>query len=184
MDKDFGVKTWMYPLPVLIVAAYDEEGRPNAMNAAWGCIYNDDLVHICLSRGHKTTANILASKAFTLSFGTRDQLAACDYVGITSGNKEADKIARAGWTTRPSSHVNAPVINELRMRMECELVSADGEQIVGRIVNVSADESVLGPDGLVDYRKLDPVTYDPVHMRYIALGEEAGKAFSAGKEVR
>ena len=158
MRKNFGVKTWLYPMPVLIVAAYDAAGVPNAMNAAWGGIYTDDMVGICLSEGHKTTKNILERKAFTVSIGTAGQLAACDYVGIASGNKVADKFSKAGFTARKAEFVDAPLIEELPLALECELVSYDIESnhMVGRIVNVSADESVLGEDGLVDVDLLHP----------------------------
>lgn len=172
-------------MPVLIVAAYDAEGRPNAMNAAWGGVFTDDHIGICISEGHKTTKNILATKAFTVSVATVEQLAACDYVGIVSGNKEADKVAKAGFTTSHSEVVNAPIINELPMTLECEMVSYDTESnhLVGRIVNVSADERIL-TDGKIDYRKLRPITYDPISHHYIELGDVVGNAFADGKRLK
>ena len=112
-------------MPVLIVAAYDEQGVPNAMNAAWGGIFTDEHIGICISEGHKTTKNILATKAFTVSMATVEQIAACDYVGIVSGNKEADKFAKAGFTAVRSEVVNAPIIAQLPMTLECEVVSYD-----------------------------------------------------------
>ena len=185
MRKDFGSKTWLYPMPVLIVAAYDSEGKPNAMTAAWGGIYTDDKVGICISEGHKTTRNILASKAFTVSMATAKVVAACDYIGITSGNKVPDKLERAGFHTVPSKHVNAPVIEELPMTMECEFVSYDEESnfLVGRIINISAEESIL-TDERIDIDKLQPISYDPVSNSYRAIGEKAGNAFSDGKQLK
>ncbi len=185
MRKNFGSKSWLYPMPVLIVAAYDEQGKANAMNAAWGGIFTDETIGICLSEGHKTTKNILATKAFTVSMATADRVAACDYVGIVSGNKEPDKFAKAGFTAVRSEVVNAPIIQELPMTLECELVSYDEESnhLVGRIVNVSADEKIL-TDGKIDCRKLRPITYDPIHHHYIALGEVVGNAFSEGKKLK
>lgn len=172
-------------MPVLIVAAYDAEGRPNAMNAAWGGVFTDDHIGICISEGHKTTKNILATRAFTVSMATVEQLAACDYVGIVSGNKVADKVAKAGFTTSRSEVVNAPIINELHMTLECEMVSYDTESnhLVGRIVNVSADERIL-TDGKIDYRKLRPITYDPISHHYIELGDIVGNAFADGKRLK
>lgn len=172
-------------MPVLIVAAYDAEGRPNAMNAAWGGVFTDNHIGICISEGHKTTKNILATRAFTVSMATVEQLAACDYVGIVSGNKEADKVAKAGFTTSRSEVVNAPIINELPMTLECEMVSYDTESnhLVGRIVNVSADERIL-TDGKIDYRKLRPITYDPISHHYIELGNIVGNAFTDGKRLK
>lgn len=185
MRKDFGVKTWIYPQPVLIIGTYDEDGTPNAMNAAWGAIYDDDQVVLCLSKGHRTTRNIKERKAFTLSFATADQVVPCDYVGITSGNGTPDKVARAGFSVTRSSRVDAPLINELPLAMECELIRVDGEEhIIGRIVNVSCDESMLGEDGKPDYRKIRPITYDPVHFDYVALGEKVGTAFASGKALK
>ena len=172
-------------MPVLIVAAYDEQGVPNAMNAAWGGMFTDEHIGICISEGHKTTKNILSTKAFTVSMATVEQLAACDYVGIVSGNREPEKFAKAGFTAQRSETVNAPIIEQLPMTLECEMLSYDKEsnQLVGRIVNVSADEKIL-TDGKIDYRKLRPITYDPINHHYIALGEVAGNAFADGKKLK
>lgn len=185
MRKSFGTKSWLYPMPVLIVAAYDEAGVPNAMNAAWGGIFTDDHIGICLSEGHKTTKNIRATGAFTVSMATAEALAQCDYVGIVSGNKEADKFVKAGFTATRSEYVNAPIINELPMTLECEFVSYDEQSnhLVGRIVNVSADERIL-TNGKIDYQKLRPITYDPVNHHYIELGAIVGNAFADGKALK
>ena len=172
-------------MPVLIVAAYDEQGVPNAMNAAWGGMFTDEHIGICISEGHKTTKNILSTKAFTVSMATVEQLAACDYVGIVSGNREPEKFSKAGFTAQRSETVNAPIIEQLPMTLECEMLSYDKEsnQLVGRIVNVSADERIL-TNGKIDYRKLRPITYDPINHHYIALGEVAGNAFADGKKLK
>ena len=185
MRKNFGSKSWLYPMPVLIIAAYDQAGVPNAMNAAWGGIFTDEHIGICISQGHKTTKNILATRAFTVSMATAEQVVACDYVGIVSGNRERDKVAKAGFTVECSEVVNAPIIKELPMTLECEMVSYDEESchLVGRIVNVSADESIL-TDGKIDYAKLRPITYDPVNHHYIELGAKVGNAFSDGKKLK
>ena len=185
MRKDFGSKTWLYPMPVFIVAAYDINGNPNAMTAAWGGIYTDDKIGICLSEEHKTTKNILATKAFTVSMATMQQTIACDYIGIVSGNSDADKFAHAGFHATKSQHINAPLINELPMAMECEFVSYDEDSnfLIGRIVNISADESII-TDGKIDICKLQPITYDPVRHDYIALGAKVGNAFSDGKKLK
>lgn len=185
MRKNFGAKSWLYPMPVLIVAAYDEAGVANAMNAAWGGMHTDEHIGICLSEGHKTTKNILATGAFTVSMATVEQVVACDYVGIVSGNKEPDKFAKAGFTAERSEVVNAPIINELPFTLECELVSydKDSNHLVGRIVNISADERIL-TDGKVDITKLRPITYDPITHDYIELGAKVGNAFADGKKLK
>lgn len=186
MRKNFGVKTWLYPMPVFIVAAYDEAGVPNAMNAAWGGIHTDNMVALCLSEGHKTTQNILKTKAFTVSMATAGQVVPCDYVGLVSGKKEPDKFIKAGFHAVKSAFVNAPLIEELPMTLECELVSYDVEtcHLVGRIVNVSASEEILDEDGQIDPARLKPVTYDPIHHTYIVLGEQVGHAFADGKVLK
>ena len=186
MRKNFGSKTWLYPMPVFIVAAYDTDGVPNAMNAAWGGIYTDNMVGICLAEEHKTTRNILQSKAFTVSMATRSQITACDYVGIVSGNKEPEKVAKAGFHVVKSDFVNAPIITELPMTLECELVSFDADScyMTGRIVNISVDEQILDENGKIDVELLQPVIYDPCNHDYRVVGEKVGKAFSEGKKLK
>lgn len=183
MRKDFGAKPYLYPQPVLIIGSYDENGHPDAMNAAWGGISDTAQITMCLSAEHKTVKNILQSKAFTISMATASQMSACDYVGIASGNQVSDKLAKAGWHTTKSAHVNAPLIDELPMALECTLVSYDADTccMIGEIVNVSAEESVLDAQGTIDPDKLRPITFDPVHRTYRMLGEIAGKAFHDGR---
>ena len=186
MRKNFGAKPICYPQPVFILAAYDEKGVPNAMNAAWGGISEDQEVSICVSPDHKTTLNILAKKAFAVSMATADQMVACDYVGIVSGHKVPDKFEKAGFHATKSEFVDAPLIDELPMAMECELISYDPEtcRLVGRIVNVSADESVLNEKGKVDPTKLRPITFDPMNNAYLVLGEKVGNAFRDGLQIK
>ena len=185
MRKDFGSNPWFYPLPVLIIGTYDENGKPDAMNAAWGGLYDTNLVELCLSAGHKTTKNILQKRAFTVSFADAENVAACDYVGIASGNNTRDKLAKAGFTVSKSESVDAPVINELAVCMECTVKSYDPETglLVGEIVNVSVDESAM-TDGKVDVAKVAPITFDPFNNAYHVLGEKVGNAFSDGMALR
>lgn len=186
MRKNFGVKPAVYPLPVFIIATYDENGVPNAMNAAWGGISEADEITLCVDAGHKTAKNIQLRKAFTVSMADVDHMAACDYVGVVSGNKVSDKFARAGFHAVKSEFVDAPIIEELKMAVECELVSYDTEscRLVGRIKNVSADESVLNEKGKVDPQKLRPITFDTMNNAYLALGEKVGNAFSDGLKLK
>ena len=186
MRKNFGPKPMCYPMPVYIIATYGADGTPNAMNAAWGGISEDTQISICISADHKTTENILYRKAFTVSMATAQYMAACDYVGIVSGNKEPDKFAKAGFHAAKSEFVDAPLIDELPMAVECKLISYDPEdcRLVGEIVNVSADEAVLGENGKVDVKKLRPITYDPMNHHYLALGEKVGQAFHDGLALK
>lgn len=186
MRKNFGAKPWTYPQPVFILATYGEDGTPDAMNAAWGGISEANQLTMCISAGHKTTANILARRAFTVSMATADQVVACDYVGMASGNNVPDKLSKAGFHTTQSDFVDAPLIDELPMALECRLISYDPEscRLVGEIVNVSADELVLDAGGKIDPDKLQPITFDPIHNAYRKLGEKVGNAFSDGAALK
>ncbi len=186
MRKNFGAKPYTYPQPVLIIASYDENGTPDAMNAAWGGISDDTQISMCLSAGHKTVKNILKRKAFTVSMADAANVAACDYVGIVSANDVPDKLEKAGFHTTRSEFVDAPLIDELPMALECRLVSYDEEscRMVGEIVNVSAEESVLDENGKIDPGKLQPITFDPVNNAYLKLGEKVGNAFRDGLALK
>ena len=186
MRKNFGPKPMCYPMPVYIIGTYNEDGTPNAMNAAWGGISEEEEISICVDSGHKTAANILSRKAFTVSMATAKYVTACDYVGIASGNKVPDKFEKAGFHSEKSQFVDAPLILELPMALECELISYDPEscRLVGKIVNVSADASVLGENGKVDATKLQPITYDPMNHHYLVLGETVGQAFHDGAALK
>ena len=184
MRKNFGAKPYLYPQPVMIVATFDENGKADAMNAAWGGIVGSNEIIIDLG-SHKTTDNMLKTKAFTVSVADAAHVTECDYVGIVSANSEPDKMAKAGFTTVKSEFVNAPVINELPLTLECELKDViDGSKYLGEIKNVSVDESILGADGEIDLDKFIPITYDPVHYGYYRLGEKAGNAFADGKKIK
>ncbi len=184
MRTDFGAKMIVYPQPVFIIGTYDENGRPDAMNAAWGGLSNDEEISFCLAPAHKTVKNLKKTGAFTVSMGTVDTMVACDYVGIASGNTEPDKIAKAGLHAVKSSRVNAPVFEELPMTVECEVISYDDAscRLVGRIVNVSADESIL-TDGKIEPKKLRPIVFDAVNQAYLVAEEKVGNAFSDGKAL-
>lgn len=186
MRKNFGAKAMCYPMPVFIIGTYNADGTPNAMNAAWGGISEETEITICVDNTHKTAENLLARKAFTVSMATVPYLTACDYVGIVSGTKEPEKFAKAGFHAVKSEFVDAPLIEELPMALECEVISYDEEtcRLVGRIVNVCADESVLGENGKVDVTKLQPITYDPVNHHYLVLGERVGQAFQDGVALK
>ena len=172
-------------MPVLIVGTYDECGNPNAMNAAWGGIYDTGLLMVCLADDHKTTENINKTGAFTVSFATADTVASCDYVGIVSANDVPDKFTRAGFSAKKSEFVNAPIINELPMTVECELLKFNEDGIcIGKIINVSADESVISKDGKIDAKLLSPIIYDSATHAYWSFGEKVGRAFSDGKKLK
>ena len=186
MRKNFGAKEMCYPMPVFIIGTYNEDGTPNAMNAAWGGVTEEAQLTICVDAEHKTAANVLARKAFTVSMGTAKYMAACDYVGIVSGNKEPNKFDKAGFHATKSAFVDAPLIDELPMALECEMISYNPESchLVGKVINVCIDEAYLDANGKVDVAKLQPITFDPVHHSYLVLGEKAGQAFHDGLTLK
>ena len=186
MRKDFGAKPLLYPMPVLIIGTYDADGNADAMNAAWGGIADDTKISICLSPTHKTVANLKVKGAFTVSVATAKYVAECDYLGIESGNKEPNKIDKAGLHAVQAPNVAAPMIEELPMCLECKVISYDDAtcRLLGEIINVNADESVLTADGKIDVQKLEPITFDSSNHAYIKLGEKVGNAFNHGSKFK
>ena len=166
----------MYPLPVLIIATYDKDGNPDAMNAAWGVVTDFNEISISMSE-HKTTENIAKTGAFTVSMATEDTVIPCDYVGVESAKKTPDKFARAGFHAVKSTRVNAPLIEDLPLALECKLKSFEDGILIGEIVNVTAD-------GKVDPAKLKPIIFDPLNNTYMGLGKVVGKAFADGKQLK
>ena len=187
MRKDFGKQSWLFPMPVLIIGTYGEDGNPNAMNAAWGGIYDTNQIFVSLSK-HQTTDNLEANMAFTISVATRKTVEASDYVGMVSYKKDPDKVARAGLHPFKAKHVNAPMFKEYPLTLECKVVSLDGDDssgyiLLGEIVNISIDESVL-TNGKVDIRKLEPLAFDPANNKYVVLGEDVADAFKVGLNLK
>lgn len=185
MRKNFGAKPYLYPQPVLIIGTYDENGNPDAMNAAWGGISEENEISICLSAGHKTVKNLLKTGAFTVSMADADHVTECDYLGIASGNTVPDKFAKSGLHATASSLVNAPLIDELPMALECRVIGYDPDSCIlrGEILNVNADERIL-TDGRIDPAKLRPITFDPVNNAYLVIGEKVGNAFRDGAKLK
>lgn len=184
MKKDLGVVQAVYPMPVLMVAAYGEADKVNVMNAAWGMICNADRIALFIDEEHKTTQNLLKKKAFTVSIADRAHMDVADFFGIATGNKMTDKFSRTGYTAVKSAHVDAPIVEEFPVVMECELAEVVETEsfycIVGKIVNTAAEESVLADNGKVDPAKLDALIFDQFQHGYYVSGEQVGKAWNAG----
>lgn len=185
MKRSLGDAGELFPQSVFIIASYDEDGVPNAMNAAWAgeCTRHE----VCFNIGdHKTTENIVRKGAFTVAPADADNVVTADYFGIATGN-EVNKAEKSGLTFTRSEHVDAPVIEEYPLTMECEVTAIDGDEhgarIVGRVVNVLVDEEILGVDGKVDFGKWRPLVYDAAHMTYRVVGEEVGRAWNVGKPL-
>lgn len=184
MMKDLGVRPYVFPMPVGMIATYNEDGSIDVMNMAWGGICSEDLVALNLDEGHKTSENIKRTKAFTLSIPDVAHVVEADYFGIASGNDTPDKFQRSGLTAVRSTRVDAPVVKEFPLTLECEVAEIqhgiEGFRVVGRIKNVLADESILDQDGNVDPVKLDPIMYDTFQQGYYAVGRKVGQAWDTG----
>ena len=178
MRKNLGPKSIIYPEPVLIIGTYDEKKVPNAMNAAWGGVSDVNEIHLCLSYEHKTVKNLLKTKEFTVSFATRKYEKECDYVGMVSGNDEPNKLKKCGFHTTKAKKVNAPLIKELPLTLECKLIKYDKKtgHLYASIENVSVDDSIL-TDGKVDMKKFEPIIYDGLNHNYHVIGKKVGEAY-------
>lgn len=187
MKKSLGVKPYLYPMPVLMIATYGEEDKVDVMNMAWGGICANNMVALNISEGHKTAKNLKERKAFTLSIADVDHLEAADFFGIASGNKMADKFEKSGLHAVKSDMVDAPVVEEFPITLECKVVefqqSVAGFRVLGEIVNVLADEAVLDPEGNVDPTKINAFAFDQFQNGYYKIGEKVGQAWSSGKKL-
>ena len=186
MRRSFGAKPLSYPQPVFIIATYSEDSTPDAMNAAWGGISEENEISLCLSAGHKTVKNILNRKAFTVSMADEAHVVACDYVGLVSGNRVPDKFQKAGFHATKSENVDAPMIDELPICIECRLKDYNPDTCIlrGEIVNVAVDECVLNEKGEVDVAKAAPIIFDPFNNTYLKIVGKVGNAFSDGKQLK
>ena len=186
--KSFGQKSWMLPQPVLIIGTYDKEGKPNAMNAAWGGQWDAKEIMIAMG-SHATTENLNLNPEFTVAFATQETLVASDFLGIVSQKNEPNKIAKTGWHVEKAEHVKAPVFLDFPMTLECRIKAKidetpEGYYLVAEIVNILVDEQYLAEDGKPDVEKMRLITYDPIHHGYIALDKRVGNAFLDGKQLK
>lgn len=182
MRKDLENKMNFLPLPVLMIGTYDENGKANVMNAAWGGIYDYGKIYISLSK-HKTTDNLKLKNAFTVSFATKDTEVISDYFGVVSGNDE-DKIAKAGVHVIKSNFVDAPIIEEYPLTLECTVESFENGDLIGKIVNCSIDEKYLDEKGNIDVDKMEIITFDMTSNTYRVLGGVVGNAFKDGRNLK
>ena len=186
--KSFGPKAWMLPQPVLIIGTYDKGGKPNAMNAAWGGQWDAKVIMISMG-SHATTENLNRCPDFTVAFATQETLVAADFVGIVSQKNDPDKMAKTQWAAVKAEHVEAPIFTAFPMTLECRIKekideSETGYYIVAEIVNILVDEKYLAADGKPDVEKMQLITFDPIHLGYIALGDRVGNAFADGKKLK
>lgn len=184
MRKNLGSKNYMFPLPVLMIATYNENNSVNCMNAAWGGISDYSEINIYLAE-HKTTDNLRARGAFTVSFADKRHIVESDYLGMVSGNDVPDKVAKCGFTTVKSEFVDAPIINEYPLTLECEVISIDENlRVVAKVINCSCDEAYLDENGKPDPDKIGFISYDSITHAYREVGAKVGQAFSDYKKLK
>ena len=187
MIKNIGVKPYLFPMPTYMIGTYNEDDTVDVMMMAWGGICAEDMVALNLEEEHKTVANIRARKAFTLSVPGTDTLKESDFFGIATANKMADKFARSGLHAVKSERVNAPVITEYPITLECEVAEIQsqpyGLRILGKIINVIADEKVLDEAGKIDAGKIGAFAFDQMQNGYYAIGEKVGQAWHSGSDL-
>lgn len=179
--KNFGPQHALMttPQPCVMIATWDKDHTPDVMMAAWAGQYDYNQIVVSLSK-HKTTDNLELTGAFTVSFADIHTVAESDYFGLVSGNDVPDKVARVGFTVTPSPNVDAPIVNEYPLTLECKVVNFADGILVGEVVNMSAAESIL-TDGKIDLAKLQPIVFDAAAMAYRSVGDIVGKAWGAGR---
>lgn len=187
MKKNIKTTDAIFPMPVLMVATFNDDGSVNVMNAAWGTMLERDHVILNLTETHKTVKNIKKRKAFTVSLADSKHVVEADYFGVASGNNTPDKFQKSGLTYEKSKLVDAPIINEFPVCIECEFVEYQsgkyGCGVIGKVVNVSAEESVM-KNGNVDVSLLGAIAYDSFTHGYYLVGERVGDAFKDGLKLK
>ena len=187
MRKKIKTTEAIFPMPVLMIGTFNEDGSVNVMNAAWGTMLDRRYIILNLTENHTTVKNIKARKAFTVSIADCDHVVEADYFGMVSGNNTPDKFEKSGLTYEASSVVDAPIINEFPICMECSFIeyqdAESGAEVIGKIVNVTADEKVLKNDN-VDVSLLNAIAFDPYTHGYYKVSERVGNAFKDGLEIK
>ena len=183
MRKDIKTTEGIFPMPVLMIATYNEDGTVNVMNAAWGMMYDRDQVILNLTETHKTVKNIKERKSFTVSIADSKHVKEADYFGVVSGNNTPNKFEKSGLTAIKSEHVDAPIINEFPLCLECEFIEYNDYGVLGKVVNSTADEIVMNGD-IVDISKVSAIAFDPYTHGYYKVHERVGDAFKDGLDLK
>lgn len=184
MKKSIKTTEAIFPMPVLMIGTYNEDGSVNVMNAAWGTMFERDQVILNLTETHKTVKNIRERKAFTVSLANAKNVVAADYFGMASGNNTPNKFENSGLTSTKSENVDAPIINEFPICMECELLEDESNWgIVGKVVNTLVDEEVM-TNGNVDINLLEAIAFDPYTHGYYKVTDRVGNAFKDGLQLK
>ena len=187
MKKQIKTTEAIFPMPVLLISTFNEDRTVDVMNAAWGTMLERDQVALNLTETHKTVQNIKVRKGFVVHIADAKHIVEADYFGIVSGNKEPDKFAKSGMTFTKSDLVDAPVINEFPIALECEFIEyqndATGIGVIGKVLRTSVEEGLL-KDGKVDIDSLEAIAFDPYTHGYYKVGGRVGEAFKDGLKIK
>ena len=183
MRKNIKITEGIFPMPVLMIATYNEDGSINVMNAAWGTMFERDQVVLNLTETHKTVKNIKERKAFTVSIADSNHVIEADYFGIASGNNTPDKFEKTKLTYTKSENIDAPIINEFPICMECEFIEYGECGVIGKVVNTSVDENVMNGEN-IDIEKVSAIAFDPYTHGYYKVTERVGNAFRDGLQLK
>ena len=187
MRKNIKTTEAIFPMPVLMVATYNEDGSVDVMNAAWGTMLSRNQVILNLTETHKTVKNIKERKAFTVSIADSEHVVEADYFGVVSGNNTPNKFENTGLSVTKSGNVDAPIINEFPICFECEFIEYQngeyGAGVIGKVVNVTVDENVMNEDK-IDIAKVNAIAFDPYTHGYYKVTERVGEAFKDGLQLK
>lgn len=187
MRKNIKTTEAIFPMPVLMIATYNEDGSIDVMNAAWGTMLSRNQVVLNLTETHKTVKNIKQRKAFTVSIADSKHVVEADYFGVVSGNNTPNKFENSGLTTTKSENIDAPIINEFPICFECEFIEYQDDEygcgVIGKVINVTADENVMSGDN-VDIELVNAIAFDPYTHGYYKVSERVGEAFKDGLQLK
>lgn len=185
MKKKMNICPAIFPMPVILIATYNDDGSVDVMNAAWGCAFDTKQIELNISDSHRTTENIRKRKAFTVSLANLENMIPADYVGIVSAKNEKDKFVKTNWKSHKSELVDAPILDDLPYSLECTLECFKEDYgIIGNIVQLLVDEKYIDENGKVDLEKMQIISYDPFNHGYYVVGKKVGQAFSEGRKIK
>ena len=187
MKKQIKTTEAIFPMPVLLISTFNEDCSVDVMNAAWGTMLDRDVVALNLTETHKTVQNIKERGGFVIHIADAKHVAEADFFGVVSGNKEPEKFKKSGLSFVKSDLVDAPVINELPIAMECEFIEYQNDDtgigVIGKVLRTSVEEEHL-KDGRVDIDSVEAIAFDPYTHGYYKVGGRVGEAFSDGLKLR
>lgn len=183
MKKEIKVAPGIFPMPVLMIGTYNENGTTDVMNAAWGMAQGMNLLKLCLTESHKTVKNMKRTGACTISLGTKEYMKQCDYLGLVSGNNVSDKFEKSGLHSTKSEVVNAPIIDEFPISIECTVVGYEDDGVLVKIEHLQVEEKYINEDGTIKLDEMEILSYDPYGHGYYVVGNKVGNAFNEGKSL-